>query len=165
VSYLNRRRRFGSVSTTIVDVLSPAQRRLNMSRIRNRDTKPEMVVRRGLHALGLRYRLHVRMLKCRPDLVLPRFKTAVFVNGCFWHAHGCAYSKFPMTRQAFWRRKLLANAARDQIATETLCNDGWRVVVIWECSMRGKGVGDIAAAIQRAATWIRKGQDGLLVIS
>src|SRR5688500_15378413 len=104
----------------MVDVLSSAQRRLNMSRIRGRDTKPELIVRRGLHARGLRFRLHDRKLIGCPDLVFAKHQAAVFVHGCFWHAHGCGLSKLPATRTDFWRAKLSGNAARDMRATEVL---------------------------------------------
>lgn len=119
--------------------MTPAQRRLNMSRIRGRDTKPEMLIRRGLHARGLRYRLHDRSLPGRPDLVFSRYRTAVFIHGCFWHAHGCTLSKLPATRQIFWQEKLTANAERDRRAIETLQALGWRVLVVWECALRGPG--------------------------
>lgn len=121
----------------MVDVLTPSQRQLNMSRILAKDTKPEMLIRRGLHARGLRYRLHDRTLPGRPDLVFPKYHTAVFIHGCFWHAHGCALSKLPATRQEFWRTKLSANAARDRKALHALKAAGWRVLVIWECALRG----------------------------
>jgi DNA mismatch endonuclease, patch repair protein len=121
----------------MADVLTTAQRQLNMSRIRGRDTKPEMLIRRGLHARGLRYRLHDRKLPGRPDLVFPKYRTAVFIHGCFWHAHGCALSKLPATRQDFWKQKLEGNAARDNKAIEALQANGWRVLVIWECALRG----------------------------
>jgi len=123
----------------VTDVLTPDQRRLNMSRIRARDTKPEMLIRRGLHARGLRYRLHDRSLPGRPDLVFSRRAVAVFVHGCFWHLHGCALSKLPSARQSFWRKKLEQNAARDLKNIEALQACGWRVLVIWECAMRGAG--------------------------
>jgi len=122
----------------MADVLTPEQRKLNMSRIRGKDTKPEMLIRRGLHARGLRYRLHDRSLPGRPDLVFPKHRTVVFVHGCFWHAHGCALSKLPATRQDFWQNKLAANAARDHKAVNALQADGWRVLVIWECALRGR---------------------------
>ncbi|MDN7820904.1 very short patch repair endonuclease [Burkholderia vietnamiensis] len=121
----------------MVDVLSAEQRRLNMSRIRGRDTKPEMLIRRGLHARGLRYRLHVRTLPGRPDLVFAKHHTVAFVHGCFWHAHRCALSKLPATHQDFWRKKLDGNSARDRKAIESLHADGWRVLVVWECALRG----------------------------
>ena len=104
----------------MTDVLTPQQRRLNMSRVRGRDTKPEMLIRRELHARGLRYRLHDRKLPGRPDLVFPKYRTALFVHGCFWHAHGCALSKLPVTRQEFWKQKLDGNGARDRKAIKAL---------------------------------------------
>lgn len=121
----------------MTDVLTAAQRQLNMSRIRGRDTKPEMLVRQGLHARGLRYRLHDRTLPGRPDLVFTRYGAVVFVHGCFWHAHGCALSRLPATRQDFWKQKLEGNAARDHRVADALRAAGWRVLVIWECALRG----------------------------
>ncbi|TXC66171.1 DNA mismatch endonuclease Vsr [Piscinibacter aquaticus] len=121
----------------MTDVLTAEQRQLNMSRIRGRDTRPEMLVRQGLHARGLRYRLHDRKLPGRPDLVFPRHGAVLFVHGCFWHAHGCALSKLPATRQDFWKQKLEGNAARDRRAIDALQAAGWRVLVIWECALRG----------------------------
>jgi DNA mismatch endonuclease (patch repair protein) len=146
----------------MTDVLTAAQRQLNMSRIRGRDTKPEMLVRQGLHARGLRYRLHDRKLPGRPDLVFPRHGAVVFVHGCFWHAHGCALSKLPATRQDFWKKKLEGNAARDRRAIDALRADGWRVLVIWECALRGPGrkiEDDVMAAV---ASGIRSGSRSLL---
>lgn len=137
------------------DVLTPAQRQLNMSRIKGKDTKPEMMIRRGLHARGLRYRLHARSLPGRPDLVFRKYNTVVFVHGCFWHAHGCALSKLPATRQDFWRTKLAANVARDRKATEALLANGWRVLVIWECAIRGPRRRQETAVLDCAATFIQ----------
>lgn len=139
----------------MVDVLSPEQRRLNMSRVRGRDTKPEMIIRRGLHARGLRYRLHDKTLPGRPDLVFSKCRVAVFIHGCFWHAHGCALSKLPATRQDFWRTKLEANAARDREAVSALQANGWRVLVIWECALRGPGRADVETVLERAAAFTR----------
>jgi DNA mismatch endonuclease (patch repair protein) len=138
----------------MTDVLTTAQRRLNMSRIRGKDTKPEMLVRRGLHARGLRYRLHDRKLPGRPDLVLAKYHTAVFIHGCFWHAHGCALSKLPATRQDFWQQKLDGNVAHDQKSIAALQADGWRVLVVWECALRGPGRLGEAVTGDRAASWI-----------
>src|SRR6516165_796645 len=114
----------------MADVLTPQQRSLNMSRIRGRDTKPELLLRRGLHGRGFRYRLHRRDLPGCPDLVLPRYHAVVFVHGCFWHDHHCHLSKLPETRQEFWRRKIEGNAARDRKAAVALQGRGWRVLVI-----------------------------------
>jgi len=139
----------------VTDVLTPAQRRLNMSRIRGRDTKPEMIVRRGLHALGLRYKLHDKTLPGRPDLVLPRFKTVVFVHGCFWHAHRCANSKMPSTRPEFWQRKIKGNAERDIRVQRALQEQGWRVVVVWECTLRAAGKTSAVGLLSDLARLIR----------
>lgn len=148
----------------MADVLTPEQRQLNMSRIRGRDTKPEMLIRRGLHARGLRYRLHDRMLPGRPDLVFPRYRTVVFIHGCFWHAHGCLLSKLPATRHHFWRTKFQSNASRDQKAVDALLAAGWRVLVIWECALRGPRRLEEAKAITCAYHFIRASHRALLEI-
>lgn len=141
----------------MADVLTAEQRQLNMSRVRGKDTKPEMLIRRGLHARGLRYRLHCRSLPGRPDLVFPKYHIVVFIHGCFWHAHGCSLSKLPATRQEFWTQKLEGNVARDKKVIEALQTSGWRVLVIWECALRGPGrqsektVLDLAAQIIQAS--------------
>ena len=122
----------------MVDVLTPEQRSLNMSRIRGRDTKPELLVRRGLHARGLRFRIHRKNLPGRPDLVLARFRTAIFVHGCFWHGHACHLSTIPATRTAFWQAKIAGNIARDRQVLIALQQDEWRVMTVWECAMRGR---------------------------
>ena len=139
----------------MTDVLTTAQRQLNMSRIRGRDTKVEMRVRQGLHARGLRYRLHDRNLPGRPDLVFTRYSAVIFVHGCFWHAHGCTLSKLPATRQDFWRKKLEGNAARDCKAIKALLAVGWRVLVVWECALRGPMRLSDADTLDRAEDFIR----------
>lgn len=147
----------------MTDVLTKEQRQFNMSRIRAQDTKPEMLIRQGLHARGLRYRLHDQKLPGRPDLVFARYHAVVFVHGCFWHRHDCHLSKLPATRQDFWRRKLVGNVERDRKAIDTLHAAGWRVLVIWECALRGTGrLGD-TNVLDRAARYIRQKQCGLLV--
>lgn len=123
----------------MVDVLTPEQRRFNMSRIRGRDTKPEMILRRGLHARGLRFRLHRRDLPGRPDLVFPRYRAIIFVHGCFWHGHGCELCKIPTTRSEFWKAKFASNVERDIKVVTELLKYGWRVMVVWECATRGRG--------------------------
>lgn len=123
----------------MTDVLTPAQRRLNMQRIRGKDTAPEMTLRRLLHAAGFRYRLHDRKLPGRPDLVFPRFRVAMFVHGCFWHGHACPLFKLPTTRREFWETKIAANKARDSRACNALSDAGWRVLTVWECSLKGPG--------------------------
>lgn len=121
----------------MVDVLTPEQRRLNMSRIRGRDTRPEMVIRRGLHSLGFRYRLQERTLPGRPDLAFPRYRAVIFVHGCFWHGHDCPLFKLPATRREFWKEKIAANRARDERAEIALLELDWRVATVWECSLKG----------------------------
>lgn len=140
----------------MVDVLSPAQRHLNMSRIRGKDTKPEMLLRRGLHKLGFRYRLHVRNLPGCPDLVFPSLRAAVFVNGCFWHGHSCPMFKLPETRTDFWAKKINANRERDKRALDALHASGWRAFVLWECSVRGHNKGNLNNVIEEVASWLRQ---------
>jgi DNA mismatch endonuclease, patch repair protein len=104
-----------------------------MSRIRSKDTKPELVVRSILHRLGYRFRVHVARLPGRPDIVLAKWRTVLFVNGCFWHRHGCKFSYNPKTRRKFWERKFLQNVRRDRQVVEELTTLGWRVATVWEC--------------------------------
>lgn len=122
-----------------MDRLSKEHRSWNMSQIRDRDTKPEKTVRSILHKLGYRFRLHRKNLPGRPDIVLPRFQTVIFVHGCYWHRHkGCKYVYAPKTRIEFWQRKFDENIARDKRTLESLRNQGWRVLVIWECQVTDK---------------------------
>lgn len=123
----------------MVDRLTPDQRRLNMSRVRAKDTRPEMTVRRLLHSLGFRFRLHRRDLPGRPDIVLPRYRAAIFVHGCFWHGHDCSLFRMPATRTEFWAAKIAANRRRDGDAVSGLRDAGWRSLLIWECALRGRG--------------------------
>lgn len=117
-------------------VVDPA-RSAQMSLVRSRDTKPEMRVRRALHAAGLRYRLHDRRLPGVPDLVFPSRKIVVFVHGCFWHRHpGCSAARLPKSRQEFWEPKLAGNVARDMQVQAELEKQGWTVFVIWECETK-----------------------------
>ena len=115
----------------------PLSRSEIMARIRPRDSEPELVVRRTLHALGLRFRLHVRRLPGTPDVVLPRHRTVVLVHGCFWHRHaGCPYSTVPKTNADFWQEKFARNVERDRTVAAELKGLGWRVLVVWECETR-----------------------------
>jgi DNA mismatch endonuclease (patch repair protein) len=121
----------------MADVHSKETRSYNMSRIRSKDTKPEMLVRRFLHKNGFRYRLHVKDLPGKPDIVLPKYKTVIFVNGCFWHGHeGCKYYVVPKTRMEWWLNKINGNIANDAIAENLLKSAGWRVINIWECELK-----------------------------
>ncbi len=118
----------------MADVLTTEQRRFNMSRIRNRNTKPEMIVRSMVHKMGFRYRLHRKDLVGKPDLVFSSRRKIIFVRGCFFHMHDCSYGKVtPKTNAEFWQNKRLGNVERDKKNIEILTKDGWNVLVIWEC--------------------------------
>ncbi len=123
----------------MTDVLTPAQRSYNMSRIRGVHTKPEMRVRKLLHAAGLRYRLHGKDLPGKPDLVFPRARAVLFVHGCFWHMHRCKYGKpVPATNKTFWAEKRRSNVDRDKRNRAALRAQGWRVFEVWECHTRSE---------------------------
>jgi DNA mismatch endonuclease, patch repair protein len=120
-----------------MDIVTPAVRTRMMAGIKGKNTKPEILVRRSLSAAGIRYRLHRRDLPGAPDIALPGPKVAIFVHGCFWHAHqGCRFAKWPSTRPEFWRNKLGRNVERDDDACAMLNMLGWRVLVVWECATR-----------------------------
>jgi DNA mismatch endonuclease (patch repair protein) len=121
----------------MVDRVDPTTRSFNMSRVRSKNTRPEMLVRKAVHRLGFRFRLHQRELPGTPDLVFPKHRKILFVHGCFWHRHpGCAHSTMPQTRPQFWRTKFEANQRRDRIAQSALRALGWTVDVIWECEVK-----------------------------
>ena len=119
----------------MTDIMAPAERSALMSRIRGTDTKPELFVRRTLHAMGYRFRTHVRELPGRPDLVFSRRQAVIFVHGCFWHRHGCRKTYVPKTRETFWREKFAGNVSRDKRNQSLLTEAGWRVLVVWECEV------------------------------
>ena len=119
-----------------MDRISKEHRSWNMSRIKGRDTKPELIVRSMLHRMGYRFRLHVKTLPGKPDIVLPKYKTVIFVHGCFWHRHkGCKYAYTPKTRRAFWQAKFQANQERHDTVAAQLRSHGFLVVTIWECAV------------------------------
>lgn len=121
----------------MVDIVDKATRSRMMSGIKGRDTRPEMLVRRALHRAGFRYRLHVRDLPGSPDVVLPKYRAAILIHGCFWHRHeGCRFATVPATRPEFWVEKFAKNVARDTRNDRALRTLGWRVAVLWECDLR-----------------------------
>ncbi|SRR5260370_37585549 len=121
----------------MADVLTPQQRSFNMSRIRSRDTRPEMIVRSIVHRMGFRYRLHKKDLPGKPDLVLVRHQKIIDVHGCFFHMHDCPYGKVkPATNAEFWQNKRQSNKDRDRRNVELLKKDGWQVLIVWECQTR-----------------------------
>lgn len=119
----------------MADTLSPAERSVRMSLIRSKDTKPELMVRKAVWAAGYRYRLHGKGLPGKPDLVLPRLRTVIFIHGCYWHAHSCQKGRIPGQNSRFWQEKFLANKARDQRNCQRLRRAGWSVLTVWECSL------------------------------
>ena len=120
-----------------MDRISPEKRSWNMSRIRSKDTTPEWVVRSFLHRNGFRFRLHVKDLPGKPDIVLPKYKTAIEIRGCYWHRHeGCKDATTPSTNTDFWQKKFFENVARDKKTEQRLTSLGWNVVIIWECDVK-----------------------------
>lgn len=121
----------------MTDIVDSKVRSRMMSGIRAKDTKPEMMVRRYLHGLGFRYRLHNRSLPGRPDIVLPKYNTIIFVHGCFWHRHsGCSLAYMPKSNAEAWQKKFESNVNRDKKVWAELTNAGWKVIIVWECSLR-----------------------------
>ena len=118
------------------------------------NTKPEMIIRRGLHALGWRYRLHAKELPGRPDLVFPARRAVILVHGCFWHGHDCALFRWPSTREEFWRTKLSGNIARDRRVRHQLLGLGWRVLEVWECTLKGKSRLPVDEVLARCAGFL-----------
>lgn len=128
-----------------------------MAGIRGRDTRPEITLRRGLHALGFRYVLHDRRLPGRPDIVLPRWRAAIMANGCFWHGHDCELFRWPVTRRDFWQVKITRNQSRDADVAARIGEAGWRLLVVWECALKGPGRLGADATVRAAAEWLRAG--------
>lgn len=123
----------------MTDILSKEQRTKCMSHIRSKNTKPEILVRRFLFAHGFRFRLHRKDLPGKPDIVLPKYKTVIFINGCFWHGHeGCKYASIPETNSDFWQSKISGNIERDKSTYSKLYSLGWRVIEIWQCQLKPK---------------------------
>lgn len=134
-----------------------------MSGIRGRNTKPEMLIRSGLHRMGFRFRLHDRSLPGKPDLVFPSRKAAIEVRGCFWHGHDCHLFRWPGTRQEFWREKIADNIARDARNREALIETGWRLAEVWECQLKGRARQPMESVLDQLATFLR-GQDQQMII-
>ncbi|GGK64884.1 very short patch repair endonuclease [Amphritea balenae] len=143
----------------MTDVHSSEIRRKNMSAIKSKNTKPELWLRKRLHAAGFRYRLNPKDLPGKPDIVLPRYKAVIFVHGCFWHAHDCHLFKLPATRTDFWKAKLYGNRDRDLLKKQQLENSGWRVLTVWECAISGKERIKEDILIKIISNWIRTRAD------
>ena len=146
----------------MADVVDPATRSRMMSGIRGKNTKPELLIRKALHARGFRYRLHCD-LPGKPDICLPKHRAVIFVHGCFWHGHGCHLFKWPSTRPEFWRAKIGRNCEVDRVAEERLANLGWRVAVVWECAIKGRHRQPTESIPNCVAEWLLSREDSLTI--
>lgn len=138
----------------MADVHNSIIRSKNMRAIKNKDTKPETLIRKALHAQGFRFRLHIKTLPGNPDIVLPKYKIAIFVNGCFWHGHHCHLSKTPKTRTEFWLTKISGTISRDALSQHMLMAAGWRVAVIWECAVKGRNKQPLQSLTNTFVEWL-----------
>lgn len=139
------------------DVHTPEARHRNMAAIRGRNTKPEKLIRSAIFAEGFRFRLHDKRLPGKPDIVLPKYKAVIQIQGCFWHRHLCPLFKWPKSNAEFWRKKIEGNVANDTKARNALNEAGWRVLTVWECSLKGKGKLPFAELTGQISDWIRRG--------
>jgi DNA mismatch endonuclease, patch repair protein len=139
----------------VADVVSAAVRSRMMAGIKGKNTNPELLLRKGLHARGFRFRLHDRSLPGTPDIILPRYRAVIFAHGCFWHGHDCHLFKWPRTREEFWRAKIARNQELDAKAEATLAKTDWRHAVIWECALKGRARLPIGEVLASCAEWIR----------
>lgn len=138
----------------LTDIVDPATRSRMMSGIRSCNTKPEMLVRSMLHRQGFRFRLHIKHLPGKPDIVLARYRAAIFVHGCFWHGHDCPLFRMPRTHEDFWRIKINRNRENDHESRDVLLTAGFRVGIVWECSLRGP-TKDLSRVSQTLCQWLR----------
>lgn len=147
----------------MADIVPAGVRSRMMAGIRGRDTKPELILRRGLHGLGFRYRVSPGNVPGKPDLVFPKYRAVLLVHGCFWHGHDCHLFRWPSSREEFWRAKIGRNRERDAEVRQQLVRDGWRVATVWECALKGRERLEPRAVIETVAAWLR-GDGDLLEI-
>ena len=141
----------------MTDIVTPEKRSEMMSGIKGKNTKPELKVRKALHAKGFRFRLHLKNLPGKPDIVLPKYKAVIFVHGCFWHLHDCHLFKWPSTRPEFWRDKIRGNKIKDGDNLSILKYRGWRILTIWECALKGKERLNFDDLVEQIVNWIKEG--------
>lgn len=150
----------------MADVVDKVTRSRMMSGIRSKNTKPEKLIRSALHRLGFRFRLHQASLAGKPDLVFRKYNAVIFIHGCFWHGHGCPLFKLPSSNIFFWRNKIERNRARDIEALDALKVAGWRVMVIWECALKGKTqVANLPSTIDNVSSWLLRSNTSFQEIS
>lgn len=147
----------------MADIVDAATRSRMMSGIRGSHTKPEIHIRKLLHRAGFRFRLHVRSLPGKPDIVLPRFRAVIFVHGCFWHGHDCHLFRLPTTRPGFWRTKIARNKEVDVAAVSGLRDAGWRIAVVWECALKGRTRLPEPAIVEQLTEWLKTSSSALVV--
>lgn len=145
----------------MADVVDKATRSRMMAGIRGKNTKPEILLRKALHAAGFRFRLHAKKLPGKPDIVLPKYRAVIFVHGCFWHGHDCKIFKMPKSNRRFWKTKITGNRRRDFSNTDELLALGWRVLTVWECSTRSRRQTETAKVISRCCRWIQSNRKSL----
>lgn len=135
-----------------------------MSGIRSKNTKPEIMIRSFLHRSGFRFRLHSKNIYGKPDIVLAKYRVLIFVHGCFWHGHNCRYFKTPKTREDFWVEKIGSNKSRDNLVKEKLLDSGWRLCIIWECSLKNHDFMSDARCFPRLVNWLKNDTTNYLEI-
>lgn len=140
----------------MADIVDRETRSRMMSGIRAKNTRPELFIRKGLHALGFRYRLHAKDIPGKPDVVFPRYGALVVVHGCYWHGHGCRYFKWPKSNGAFWKEKILSNRKRDRLNLKLQDQLGWRTIIIWECAIRKNLLDQNFDVVDLVARWLTK---------
>lgn len=137
------------------DIVTPEVRSRMMAGIRGKDTKPEIMLRKGLHAAGFRYRLHDHALPGRPDMVFPRHRAVLFAHGCFWHGHDCHLFRWPSSRQEFWTAKITRNREVDARSGKALAAASWRLGIVWECALKGRTRLPLGDVLEACAAWLR----------
>ena len=142
----------------MVDIVDRETRSRMMSGIRGKDTKPELLIRKALFAKGFRYRLHDKRLPGKPDLVFPKYHAVIFIHGCFWHGHDCHLFKWPSTRPEFWKTKINRNRDVDERNYKKLKGDGWRILTIWECAIKGKTRLSLEKIVDASEKWLKEGK-------
>lgn len=147
----------------MVDIVDKQTRSRMMAGIRSKDTKPEMIIRKALFARGFRYRLHDKRLSGKPDLVFPKYHAVIFINGCFWHRHNCHLFKWPSTRPDFWKNKINRNVEVDKKNYQKLKQDGWYILTVWECAVKGRGKLSFDKMIEQIATWLETGEKDKII--
>lgn len=147
----------------MADVVTAAVRSRMMAGIRGTNTKPELILRKGLHAQGFRFRLHDKGLPGKPDIVFPRYRAVIFAHGCFWHGHDCHLFKWPSTRPEFWQQKIGRNREVDARSDAALAEAGWRRAIVWECALKGRTKLPLEEVIARCAEWLRSDEPTLVI--